>query len=242
MPAAPAAPEVSLAEKIVGKRLASARAGEEKIGVWAGIPILGLDGLSSAAYGPEAALTLLMPLGAAGLAYVGPITLLIIVVLLLLVYLSYRQTIAAYPNGGGSYTVAKENLGTRAGLLAGGGADDRLHPQRRGRHLGRRRRAGLGGAGAAAAHAAALPGDPRRCITVVNLRGTRESGLRLRACPTYLFVATPRPGADRVGVAKALLHGGHPQPVVAAAAAAGRRRRRSASGCCCARSPAAAPR
>src|SRR6202011_6205776 len=52
-----------------------------------------------------------------GLAYIGPITLLLLVLLLLL-YLSYRQTIGAYPTGGGSYTVAKENLGTRAGLLA----------------------------------------------------------------------------------------------------------------------------
>ena len=83
----------------------------------AGIPMLGLDALGSAAYGPEAALTLLIPLGAAGVWYIGPITLLI-VGLLFVVYFSYRQTIAAYPAGGGSYTVAKENLGTAAGLLA----------------------------------------------------------------------------------------------------------------------------
>ena len=71
--------------------------------MFAGVPSLGLDGLSSAADGPEAALTILLPLGAVGLAYVGPIT---------------RQTIAAYPNGGGSYTVARENLGARIGLRA----------------------------------------------------------------------------------------------------------------------------
>src|SRR6202008_4782181 len=88
-----------------------------RVGVLAGIPMLGLDALGSAAYGPEAALTLLIPLGAAGVWYVGPITGLI-VALLLIVYFSYRQTIAAYPHGGGSYTVAKENLGTTAGLLA----------------------------------------------------------------------------------------------------------------------------
>ena len=108
---------MSLVDKLLGKALRSSQAEEEKIGVWAGIPILGLDGLSSSAYGPEAALPLLVPLGAAGLAWIRPIPL-VILVLLLLLYLSYRQTIGAYPQGGGSYTVAKENLGTRAGLLA----------------------------------------------------------------------------------------------------------------------------
>src|SRR6202049_4113420 len=108
---------MSLVDKLLGKALRSSQAEEEKIGVWAGIPILGLDGLSSSAYGPEAALTLLVPLGAAGPAYIGPTTL-GLPGLLLLLYLSYRQTIGAYPQGGGSYTVAKENLGARAGLLA----------------------------------------------------------------------------------------------------------------------------
>ena len=83
----------------------------------AGIPVFGLDALSSAAYGPEAALALLIGLGAAGVAYILPITISIIV-LLSIVYFSYRQTIEAYPNGGGSYTVAGQNLGSFAGLLA----------------------------------------------------------------------------------------------------------------------------
>src|ERR1700680_1736968 len=110
---------MSLVDKLLGKALRSSQAEEEKIGVWAGIPILGLDGLSSSAYGPEAALTLLVPLGAAGLAWIGPITL-VILVLLLLLYLSYRQTIGAYPQGGGSYTVAQANLGARGRLLDAG--------------------------------------------------------------------------------------------------------------------------
>jgi amino acid transporter len=76
-----------------------------------------LDALGSAAYGPEATLTLLIPLGLAGLNYLLPLSICIIV-LLLIVYFSYKQTIAAYPSGGGSYTVAKRNLGTFAGLLA----------------------------------------------------------------------------------------------------------------------------
>src|SRR6202140_400594 len=101
----------------LGRSLATDEEGEQRVGVLAGIPMLGLGALGSAAYGPEAALTLLIPLGAAGVGYIGPISALIIA-LLFVVYFSYRQTIAAYPHGGGSYTVAKENLGTTAGLLA----------------------------------------------------------------------------------------------------------------------------
>src|SRR3984885_14790546 len=108
---------MSIRDLLFGRALASSEEGEQRVGVVAGIPMLGLDALSSAAYGPEAALTLLIPLGAAGIGYVGPISFLIII-LLFIVYVSYRQTIAAYPNGGGSYTVAHENLGTFPGLLA----------------------------------------------------------------------------------------------------------------------------
>src|SRR3984957_20331627 len=102
---------------VLGKPLATEDEQAERIGVVKGIPIFGLDALSSAAYGPEAALTLLIPLGMAGAAYILPITA-AIVVLLAIVYFSYRQTMQAYPLGGGSYTVATENLGTGAGLLA----------------------------------------------------------------------------------------------------------------------------
>src|SRR5258708_33578028 len=103
---------------LFGRPIASKDARAERIGPAAGIPIFGLDALSSAAYGPEAALTLLIPLGAAGIVYIVPVTFSIIL-LLTIVYFSYRQTIAAYPGGGGSYTVASENLGPHAGLLAG---------------------------------------------------------------------------------------------------------------------------
>src|SRR5437588_1397345 len=108
---------MSMINFLCGRPLRSSEERRERLGAAAGIPMLGLDALGSAAYGPEAALTLLIPLGAAGLGYVGPITALIIA-LLGVVYFSYRQTIAAYPHGGGSYTVAKENLGAAAGLLA----------------------------------------------------------------------------------------------------------------------------
>ena len=107
----------SILRFLLGRPLSSGEQEGRKIGVIEGVPAFGLDGLSSSAYGPEAALTMLTPLGAAGLWYVGP-TMLAILLLLTLLYLSYRQTIAAYPVNGGSYTVAKDNLGTNASLLA----------------------------------------------------------------------------------------------------------------------------
>ena len=100
-----------------GKAIETSDERGERVGVSGGISIFGLDALSSAAYGPEAALTLLIPLGLAGVAYIVPVSAGIIA-LLTIVYFSYRQTIAAYPGGGGSYTVASENLGTYPGLIA----------------------------------------------------------------------------------------------------------------------------
>src|ERR1700727_2939490 len=108
---------MSFADSIIGKPLATSEERAEHIGVAAGIPVFGLDALTSAAYGPEAAMTLLIPLGLAGRNYILP-GIVAIVGLLVIVAFSYRQTSDAYPNGGGSYTVASENLGNRAGLLA----------------------------------------------------------------------------------------------------------------------------
>src|ERR1700746_971631 len=110
---------MSFTDSIIGKPLATSEERAEHIGVAAGIPIFGLDGLTSAAYGPEAAMTLLIPLGMGGVEY-GWRIIAAILILLSIVYFSYRQTIAAYPQGGGSYTVATENLGDGAGLLAAG--------------------------------------------------------------------------------------------------------------------------
>src|SRR6202521_3992467 len=108
---------MNLGDLLLGSPLATEDETAQRIGPAKGIPIFGLDALSSAAYGPEAALTLLIPLGAAGIAYILPISI-SVVILLGIVYFSYRQTIDAYPGGGGSYTVASENLGMNAGLLA----------------------------------------------------------------------------------------------------------------------------
>ena len=78
---------------------------------------LGLDALASVAYGPEAIVVVLAAAGAAGIAATLPVTAAIVVLLVVLV-ICYRQVIAAYPDGGGAYTVARENLGRPAGLVA----------------------------------------------------------------------------------------------------------------------------
>jgi amino acid transporter len=200
----------TLSDYVFGRRLASAEEDEQKIGPLAGVPVLGLDALSSAAYGPEAALTLLLPLGVLGLSWVLPISA-IIVGLLLIVYFSYRQTISAYPGGGGSYTVAKENLSQTAALVAGAAlAIDYVLNVAVGIS------AGVGALVSAAP--VLLPLTLPLCLailgllTLVNLRGTRESGLTF-LLPTYLFVGTLT-AVLAIGGVKAVLAGGHPSPVV----------------------------
>src|ERR1700738_2679000 len=108
---------MNISDLILGKPLQTSDERAQQMGPAPGTPIFGLDALSSAAYGPEAALSLLIPLGILGVQYIVPISAAIIT-LLIIVYFSYLQTIAAYPSGGGSYTVARANLGDRAGLLA----------------------------------------------------------------------------------------------------------------------------
>ncbi len=90
---------MNLLDLIVGKPIRTSEERAEQIGPTQSVPIFGLDGLSSAAYGPEAALSLLIPLGLAGVRYIVPISAAIIT-LFIIVYFSYRQTIAAYPSGG----------------------------------------------------------------------------------------------------------------------------------------------
>jgi amino acid transporter len=90
----------------------------EEITSLEGIPALSLDAISSVAYGPEAMLVVLASAGAGALAKIEPITVAIVVLLVILVF-SYRQVIAAYPDGGGCYAVSKADLGRRASLLAG---------------------------------------------------------------------------------------------------------------------------
>src|SRR5215213_1417015 len=194
---------------LFGKPLRSDAEAEEQIGPLQGIPVLGLDALASASYGPEAALTILLVIGAAASQQIVPVSAAIIG-LLLIVYFSYRQTLAAYPNGGGSFTVAKENLGADAGLVAAAAlaVDYILN-------------AAVAISAGVGAIVSALPGllpyTLLLCLavlvllTIITLRGIRSAGLVFMA-PTYAFIATL--GAVIIyGVVRTIAAGGHPAPV-----------------------------
>src|SRR3569833_966076 len=103
---------MNLRALLLGRRLANKEQEERRIGAFAGIPAMGLDGLGSSAYGPEAALSVLIVLGAAGSRYALAV-MLPILVLLAILFASYWQTIRAYPSNGGAYTVAKNNHNTQ---------------------------------------------------------------------------------------------------------------------------------
>ena len=202
---------MSVLDILLGKPLATSDERAEQIGISAGIPIFGLDALSSAAYGPEAALTLLIPLGAAGVGYILPVSLSIIA-LLAIVFFSYRQTIAAYPGGGGSYTVASENLGTFPGLLAAAALMiDYVLVVAVGIS------AGVGALVSAVpqlqVHTMLLCLGILAIITLVNLRGVREAG-GVFMVPTYLFLGTLLITV-LLGLARTAGAGGHPAAVMA---------------------------
>src|ERR1041385_3932751 len=102
---------------LFGRPLASDRLQHESLNKKTALAVLSSDAISSVAYATEQTLLVLAVLGAGALSYVVPISA-VIVGLLALVALSYRQTVFAYPQGGGSYTVARENLGVMPGLVA----------------------------------------------------------------------------------------------------------------------------
>ncbi len=202
---------VNVLTLLFGRPLATSEERAEHIGPIAGIPIFGLDALSSAAYGPEAALTLLIPLGLLGVHYIVPV-IAAIVVLLFIVYFSYRQTIDAYPKGGGSYTVASQNLGEGAGLLAAAALmiDYTLT-------------AAVGISAGVGALISAAPSLQRHTLllclivlailTLVNMRGVHDTGV-VFMIPTYLFTGTLLI-VIVAGVWQVIHTGGHPHPVTA---------------------------
>jgi amino acid transporter len=202
---------MSLFQLLLGKPLATSEERAEHIGPISGIPVFGLDALSSAAYGPEAALTLLIPLGMLGVAHIVPISFAIIG-LLAIVYFSYMQTIDAYPNGGGSYTVASENLGPTAGLFAAAALmiDYILN-------------AAVGISAGVENLVSAFPSlQPHllglcllilAILTLVNMRGVKDTGATF-LIPTYLFLGSLLTVIIVGGIRAAMAHG-HPTAIVA---------------------------
>ena len=202
---------MTVSQLLFGRTLANREQASRKIGPFEAVPTMGLDGLGSASYGPEAALTILAPLGVASLHLVTPI-IAFIVALLVILYLSYRQTVLAYPNNGGAYVVARENLGTGASLLAAAAImiDYVLN-------------AAVGISAGIGALTSILPGlqpftlalclGVLALITLANLRGLGESG-RLFALPTYTFVASFLL-LIAIGLVRSFAAQGQPHPLVA---------------------------
>jgi len=203
---------MKLFDVLFGRPLATHESHSATIGVAAGIPIFGLDGLTSAAYGPEAAMALLIPLGFYGVQHFLLPIFGFILTLLTILYFSYRQTIEAYPNGGGSFTVASENLGNKAGLLAAAALmiDYILT-------------AAVGLSAGVTALVSAIPQLHRfqllLCllilvfIAVINMRGVKETGA-VFMLPTFLFVGTLL-ATIFVGVYHSVMAGGHPHALAA---------------------------
>lgn len=188
---------------LFGRPLASDRLEHERLNKRTALAVLSSDAISSVAYATEQTLMVLAVLGTAALSYVVPISA-VIVGLLVLVALSYRQTIFAYPTGGGSYTVAKDNLGTMPGLIAAAAllTDYILTVA-----------VSISGGVAAivSAYPALAPHIVALCVSatfllmLVNLRGVRESGIAF-SVPTYVFIALM---LLLLGVGIARVLGGH---------------------------------
>ena len=170
---------------LIGRPLPTADAPHQKIGKAVGLAVFGADALSSIAYAPQETLVILAAAGAQAFGYAFPISL-IITVLLAIVTISYQQTIHAYPNGGGAYTVVKENLGITPALTAGAAllTDYTLL-------------AAVATSSGVAQIVSAFPAlFPYRVIlsvgllvliAIANLRGVKESGNTF-AAPTYFFL------------------------------------------------------
>jgi amino acid transporter len=159
-------------------------------------------------------MTLLIPLGVAGVEY-GWRIIAAILVLLTIVYFSYRQTIAAYPSGGGSYTVATENLGEKAGLLAAAALMiDYILTAAVGISAGvTALTSSVQGTRFAAlqSHTLLICLIILTVLAIVNMRGVKDTGTAF-ILPTFLFVGTLLTLIG-VGMWKTVLTGGHPVPV-----------------------------
>ena len=172
---------------VLGKPLASTELAQERLSKRKALAVLSSDALSSVAYGPEAILFALAGAGSIAYGALIPVAVAITVLLAALV-LSYRQVIKAYPNAGGSYIVAKENLGTGFGLLAGASlVTDYI--------LTVSVSVAGGVAAITSAYPEVAPYTVQTCVGIIaiitlgNLRGIRESA-SLFALPTYIFVGS----------------------------------------------------
>ena len=207
----------ALKRLFVGQPLPTAQARHERLSKTTGLAVFASDNLSSVAYATEEILRVLVLAGTAALSLAMPIGLAIAVVIAIVIN-SYRQTIAAYPQGASDYIVAKDNLGTPPGLIAGGALliDYTLT-------VAVSVSAGI--AALTSAFPVLFPYRVALCIGAIaligigNLRGVRESG-KLFALPSYLFIAG-FVALIGVGFGRYLFHGAPAATATGAAAVAG---------------------
>jgi amino acid transporter len=178
----------SLKRVLIGRPIATSEEGHHRLRKLVALPVFASDAISSTAYATEEIILVLVPVTAmAAFNYVGPIAVLV-AILLLIVVTSYRQTINAYPGGGGTYVVSRENLGTNPSLVAGAAilVDYVLTVAVS---------VSSGVAAMTSAFEALRPYRVELCLVAVallavaNLRGVRESGA-IFAPPTYLYVVS----------------------------------------------------
>jgi amino acid transporter len=172
---------------LLGRPLANSELGHQRLSKRVGLAVFSSDAVASTAFASEEILQVLVPaIGAAAIGYLVPISI-VVVALLVVVVASYRQTIRAYPGGGGSYIVSRENLGELPALVAGASllVDYTLNVAV----------SVAAGVAALTSAVAGLRGHPVplslvlvTLITVANLRGVKESG-RLFAPPVYGYIA-----------------------------------------------------
>lgn len=178
-------PKRTLRSYFIGRPLQTADAAHQTIGKAVGLAVFASDALSSTAYATQEILVILAAAGSLALGYVFPISI-AIVVLLAIVTISYEQTIHAYPSGGGAYIVARDNLGELPAQIAGASLlTDYILT------------VAVSVSSGVAQLVSAFPAlsDYRAFIavglvamvTIINLRGVKESGT-VFAIPTYFFI------------------------------------------------------
>ncbi|MDQ2885841.1 MAG: APC family permease [Chloroflexota bacterium] len=197
---------------LIGSPLATSQSEGERLTKFKALAVLSSDAISSVAYATEAILTTLIAAGSASLWATVPISI-AIVILLSIVALSYRQTIPAYPSGGGSYIVAKDNLGTLAGLIAAASLlIDYVLTVSVSVSSGVQNFVSLPQFAFLGKSIVPIDVALVALITVVNLRGVRESGT-IFSIPTYIFIGSAL-FMIVVGIIKAFfLPGQHLPPV-----------------------------
>src|SRR2546423_4142516 len=191
---------------LIGSPLATAQQEQERLTKFKALAVLSSDAISSVAYATEAILITIVAAGSGNLWVILPISC-AIVGLLSIVAISYRQTIPAYPNGGGSYIVANDNLGTLPGLIAAASLHiDYVLTVSVSISAGVQSFASL--FTVLAPYVVIIDVVLVVIVTIVNLRGVRESG-SIFALPTYLFIGSALL-LIAVGLVKSLLIQHHP--------------------------------